>query len=62
MEKKEIRKIPCPRCRRESPWEGNPFRPFCGEKCQLIDLGRWAQEEYSIPGDPAPEQDVDDQD
>jgi len=32
-------------------WEGNPWRPFCSEKCRLIDLGRWADEEYKIVGD-----------
>lgn len=39
----------CPLCRRETTWEENPWRPFCSERCQLIDLGRWASDEYSIP-------------
>ncbi|MDW7645800.1 MAG: DNA gyrase inhibitor YacG [Desulfuromonadales bacterium] len=42
--------IRCPRCRQEALWQDNPFRPFCSQKCQLIDLGRWAQEEYKVPG------------
>jgi uncharacterized protein len=25
--------------------------PFCSERCQLIDLGRWLSEEISIPVD-----------
>jgi uncharacterized protein len=28
----------------------NPFRPFCSERCKLIDLGAWAQERYAIAG------------
>jgi len=28
----------------------NPFRPFCSERCKLIDLGAWAEERYAIPG------------
>ena len=30
-------------------WEGNPFRPFCSERCRVIDLGKWASEEYRLP-------------
>ena len=43
----------CPTCRAEIPWEGNPYRPFCSERCQLIDLGAWATERYRIAGEPA---------
>lgn len=43
----------CSRCRCEIAWEGNPFRPFCSEKCRIVDLGRWAMEEYRVPGKPA---------
>jgi uncharacterized protein len=39
----------CPTCRRETTWEDNEWRPFCSERCQLIDLGRWASEDYRIP-------------
>ncbi|MBO0720193.1 MAG: DNA gyrase inhibitor YacG [Blastocatellia bacterium] len=39
----------CPLCRRETEWENNPWRPFCSERCQLIDLGKWATEEYRVP-------------
>jgi endogenous inhibitor of DNA gyrase (YacG/DUF329 family) len=37
-------------------WEENPWRPFCSEKCKLIDLGSWASGEYKIPGDKAEEE------
>lgn len=40
----------CPLCHRTTTWEGNRYRPFCSEKCQLTDLGLWAGEQYRIPG------------
>jgi endogenous inhibitor of DNA gyrase (YacG/DUF329 family) len=43
------RKIICPRCRRETTWMENPYRPFCSERCKLIDLGSWITEGYVIP-------------
>lgn len=43
---------PCPQCRKPSRWDDNPWRPFCSERCKLIDLGAWASERHSIPGDP----------
>jgi endogenous inhibitor of DNA gyrase (YacG/DUF329 family) len=46
-------RVRCPICRRLCGWEGNPFRPFCSERCQLTDLGSWAAEYYRIkpPGE-----------
>lgn len=41
--------VKCPRCEREVVYEGNEFRPFCSERCKLIDFGAWADEEYSLP-------------
>ncbi|WP_099034332.1 DNA gyrase inhibitor YacG [Lacimicrobium alkaliphilum] len=43
-------KVNCPTCEKEVEW-GNmsPYRPFCSKKCQLIDLGEWANEEKAIP-------------
>lgn len=38
----------CPLCRRETMWEDNDWRPFCSERCQVIDLGNWATESYRI--------------
>ncbi|MBX7219513.1 MAG: DNA gyrase inhibitor YacG [Blastocatellia bacterium] len=45
----------CPICGKETTWENNPTRPFCSERCQTIDLGNWASEEYHMPAS-APEQ------
>ncbi len=44
-------RVKCPTCHRESPWDNNPHRPFCSDRCKLIDLGAWAEEKYRIPGD-----------
>jgi uncharacterized protein len=41
----------CPVCRKETIWSDNPFRPFCSERCRLIDLGKWASGDYRIPGE-----------
>lgn len=38
----------CPICRKRTKWEDNPTRPFCSERCRIIDLGKWASEEYSV--------------
>lgn len=44
------REVPCPRCGKAAPWStGNPWRPFCSERCKMIDLGAWASESYRIP-------------
>jgi hypothetical protein len=44
-------KVKCPTCGSEAHWEGNPHRPFCSERCQLIDLGAWTMERYRIPAE-----------
>ena len=44
-------KIICPICKRATTWEENPCRPFCSERCKLIDLGKWVSEEYKIAGE-----------
>lgn len=41
--------VSCPTCRGRSPWDDNPWRPFCSERCRLLDLGRWLREEYAVP-------------
>jgi hypothetical protein len=49
-----MRAARCPTCRRETPWEGNPLRPFCSERCRVLDLAAWADERYRIAGEPVP--------
>ena len=46
--------VNCPTCGRELEWAGAPFRPFCSERCRLVDLGAWVSEQRAIPGESAP--------
>jgi endogenous inhibitor of DNA gyrase (YacG/DUF329 family) len=42
--------VNCPCCGAGVPWStDNPWRPFCSERCKMIDLGAWATESYRIP-------------
>ena len=51
---KKTRMVNCPRCGTATPWsEANACRPFCSERCKLIDLGQWATEGYRIPHEEA---------
>jgi len=48
-EKRPPLTVKCPICRRSVAWTaGYPFKPFCSERCKLIDLGAWAAEENRI--------------
>ncbi|ENV31648.1 DNA gyrase inhibitor YacG [Acinetobacter gerneri] len=49
--------FPCPRCGELTTWEGNEYRPFCSDRCKLIDLGAWASGEYKLPTEDAPQVD-----
>ena len=49
----------CPRCRTDVVREGNKLFPFCSERCYMIDLGKWLNEEYRIPGEPVNPDDLD---
>ncbi|MCF6265964.1 MAG: DNA gyrase inhibitor YacG [Desulfuromusa sp.] len=53
------REIKCPRCGSKTTWDNNPSRPFCSERCRIIDLGSWASEEYSVAGGKAPQPEQD---
>ncbi|MBB5017375.1 hypothetical protein HNQ59_000639 [Chitinivorax tropicus] len=47
---KPPKQVPCPQCRTPVTWSSaSPHRPFCSERCRLIDLGQWANEAYRIP-------------
>jgi endogenous inhibitor of DNA gyrase (YacG/DUF329 family) len=42
--------VSCPVCESEVVWMPESiYRPFCSERCRLIDLGAWANEEYRVP-------------
>ncbi len=43
-------RVPCPHCGASVPWTAaSPWRPFCSERCRLIDLGAWFDEGHRIP-------------
>ncbi len=46
--------VTCPTCQRRFLLDETPTPPFCSERCQLVDLGRWLDEENGLPfeGDP----------
>jgi len=52
-----VRTVACPRCGKHAPFDAaaNPFRPFCSERCKMIDLGAWASEAYRVPVAEVPE-------
>ena len=44
--------VKCPTCEKPVEWsENSPYRPFCSERCKLIDLGAWASEQNRIPSE-----------
>lgn len=54
----------CPTCGKEPEPQNNTWRPFCSERCKLIDFGHWADEDYRIPdrSTPVPLEDADERD
>jgi uncharacterized protein len=47
-----VKQVPCPRCGRPAAFSPqNKWRPFCSERCKMIDLGDWASERYRVPAD-----------
>ena len=41
----------CPTCKKAvEATAANRFRPFCSERCRMVDLGTWAGEAYRVPG------------
>ncbi|MHB0973293.1 MAG: DNA gyrase inhibitor YacG [Thiobacillus sp.] len=50
--------VACPTCGATVPWTAESrWKPFCSERCKMIDLGQWATEKYRVP---AEEQEPDD--
>ena len=49
-----MKRAPCPTCRKPANLgTDNPDRPFCCNRCKLVDLGRWLDGTYVVPGEPA---------
>lgn len=59
MNKETIQFVKCPTCQKDVEWsDKNIYRPFCSKRCQLIDLGEWANEEHRIADNEIFEQDL----
>lgn len=44
--------VKCPTCGRSIEWSpASTYRPFCSERCKLIDLGAWLAEQRAIASD-----------
>ena len=49
-----VRIVSCPQCNNDVPWQDDQkWKPFCSERCKLIDLGEWASEGHRIAGESA---------
>ena len=47
-----VKIVQCPECSTAVPWQDNQeWKPFCSERCKLIDLGEWASEGHRITGE-----------
>jgi endogenous inhibitor of DNA gyrase (YacG/DUF329 family) len=45
--------VACPTCGVVVVWiPDNRWKPFCSERCKMIDLGQWATEKYRVPAEP----------
>ena len=51
--KRALHYVNCPTCGTRVEWsEKSKWRPFCSERCRLIDLGEWFEEKKRVPGEP----------
>jgi len=45
-------RVKCPTCGRDLEWSAaSPWRPFCSDRCRLLDLGAWLTEQRAVPGE-----------
>ncbi len=48
----------CPICKQAVADDERRYVPFCSQRCKLLDLARWLDGAYSVPGEPAGEEEV----
>lgn len=48
MEKRKL-EVKCPHCKKKFNYYDSEFRPFCCERCKMIDMGHWWNESYTVP-------------
>jgi len=49
--------VRCPICKKPTPYQGNPLRPFCSERCRTHDQANWADGRYALPTEDSPGED-----
>lgn len=48
FQKRPLPQVKCPVCRQLGDWLATPYGPFCSERCKLVDLGKWFNQEHVI--------------
>ncbi len=54
----KVKEVNCPNCKKRFNYFSSEFRPFCCEKCRLIDLGQWLSESYTVPVEKLTEEEI----
>lgn len=44
--------VTCPHCKKNFSYYESKYRPFCSERCRMVDLGVWLDEGYRMPVKP----------
>jgi endogenous inhibitor of DNA gyrase (YacG/DUF329 family) len=56
MSTSPVRTVHCPQCGKPVEWSpASRWRPFCSERCKMLDFGAWASEAYRIPATEEPD-------
>lgn len=45
----KLLQVKCPQCSKVFSYYESEFRPFCCERCKMVDLGHWFEESYRVP-------------
>ena len=53
-----MKELVCPTCQKLFDPKNSAAMPFCCERCRMVDLHRWLNEEYALPEVPDAEEDL----
>ncbi len=54
----KVLEVACPNCKKKFNFYSSESRPFCSERCRMIDLGQWLTESYTVPVEKLTEEEV----
>jgi uncharacterized protein len=54
----KVLEVSCPNCKKKFNYYNSEWRPFCSERCRLIDLGQWLTESYTVPVEKLSEEEI----